>query len=75
MKRLICRLLGHDKGPWFRTVENACAQHHFSDGRQCYSCGDLLGVYNENDDLVPVPPGTKAPEPVYRFQREGERDA
>lgn len=64
IKKLVCKLAGHNLGSWFKTVQGACSQHPFSDGIQCYRCGKLLGVWDERSNLIKVNGDIQAPLPV-----------
>ena len=49
--RLMCKLFGHWKIGWHRSLQRACSQHPFADGVSCSRCGALLAIYH-NDNLL-----------------------
>lgn len=58
---LLCRFFGHDEQPWFKTLFGAASQIPFENGICCDRCGELLYLYDDNDNLIRQPSGTKAP--------------
>lgn len=47
MRRLICRMFGHDRVSWNSTTYSV--NHYFSDGCQCIRCGALLYVWGPEE--------------------------